>query len=213
LLPVNLEIKALYDGLQVDVKSERNFTLFATRNDESIWDFVVDSSLIRGSGEFAEDLNKDSTALLDLEYIDLLTLFESSGEGGEPVSLKPTFFPSLNFKTKVLLWNDWEFSDARLETSWNSHGMLIDSVSLQGASLQIEGKGSWLSSWQNAHESNFNFNVKSDDLGRTLTILDLTKNMKRCDYVAKVNWRWFDEPYRFSWQTVQGNSHFTMKEG
>ncbi len=213
LLPVNLEIKALFDGLQVDVKSEKNFTLFATRNDESVWDFVVDSSLIRGSGEFAEDLNKDSAALLDLEYIDLLTLFESSGEGGEAVSLKPTFFPSLNFKTKVLSWNDWEFSDVRLDTSWNSHGMLIDSISLHGPSLQIEGKGSWLSSWQNAHESNFNFNVKSDDLGRTLTILDLTKNMKRGDYVGKVNWRWFDEPYRFSWKTVQGNSNFTMKEG
>ncbi|MCW8831175.1 MAG: DUF3971 domain-containing protein, partial [Gammaproteobacteria bacterium] len=213
-LPVKLEIQALYNGLQIDAKSDKNFSVFATRNDENIWDFVVDSSLIRGSGEFAEDLNKNSTASLDLEYIDLLALFKpDAGKGGDSMSLKSTFFPSLNFKTKTLLWNDWKFSDAKLETSWHSHGMLIDLVSLQGPSLQIDGHGSWLSSWQNAHESNFNFNVKSDDLGRTLAVLNLTKNVKHCEYTAKVNWRWFDEPYRFSWQTVQGNSHFTMKEG
>ena len=213
ILPVALELKTLDGALQLDVESEDNFTLFGTRNDENIWDFVVDSSLIRGAGKFAEDLNKDSTASLDLEYIDLLTLFKSSKKGGDPVSLKPTFFPSLNFTTKVLLWNDWKFSNARLETSWHSHGMLINSVSLQGPSLQIHGRGSWLTSWQNKHESNFKFFVNSSDFGHTLSALNLSNNMKRCEQSATVDWQWFDEPYRFSWQTVQGSSHFKMKDG
>ncbi|MDH5611461.1 MAG: DUF3971 domain-containing protein [Gammaproteobacteria bacterium] len=212
-LPVNFELKALGNGLQVDVKSKEKFTLFATRNDDNIWDFVVDSALIRGSGNFAEDLNNNSTASLDLEYIDLLTLFKSTNKAGESISLPPTFFPSLNLSTKVLLWNDWKFNDAKLETSWHSHGMLINSINLLGPSLQISGRGSWLTSWQNKHESNFKFFVKSSDLGNTLSALNLSNNMKRCEQTATVDWRWFDEPYRFSWQTVQGVSHFTLKEG
>ena len=213
LLPINFELKALDDALQVDVKSDENFSLFATRDEENTWDFVVDSSLIRGGGEFAEDLNKDSTASLDLEYIDLLTLFKSSKKGDGSISLKPTFFPSLSFKTKELLWNDWKFNNAKLETNWHSHGMLINSISLHGPSLQVNGRGSWLSSWQHEHESNFKLFVKSSDLGNTMNSLKLSDAMKGGEQSATVDWRWFDEPYKFSWQTVQGGSNFQMKNG
>ena len=212
-LMVDVEIKALDDALQIDVKSGSELSLFATRNDEDVWSFVVDSSLIRGRGEFAEDLNKDSIATLDVEYVDLLTLFKSTKKGGEDISLAPTFFPSLKFKSKVLVWDDWEFNNAELETSWHSHGMLINSVSLQGPSLNIKGRGSWLSSWQHEHESNFKLFVNSSDLGNTMSRLHLTDAMSSCEYAATVDWRWFDEPYKFSWQTVQGSSHFEMING
>ena len=213
LLPVNFELKALDDALQVDVKSEGNFTFFATRNGESIWDFVVDSSLVRGKGQSAEDLNKESTSFLDLEYIDLLTVFKNTKKDGDGVSLPPTFFPSLNFKIKELDWNDWKFNDVKLKTSWHPHGMLVNSVDLLGPSLQINARGSWLTSWKHKHESNFKIFVKSDDFGNTLSKLNISDAMKKCEYSTTIDWRWFDEPYKFSWETVQGHSHFTMKDG
>ena len=213
LLPVDFELKVRSDSLLVEAKSSGNFTLSAVRADEDIWDFVVDSSLIRGSGIFAEDLNKDSTATLELEYIDLLSLFKSSKKGGDSVALKPTFFPSLNFKTKVLLWDDWTFNDVSLDTSWQPEGMRVNLVSMQGPALKIHGQGSWVTSWQNRQESRFKFFVDSSDLGHTLSEMNLTKNMKGAVQSATVNWYWYAEPYRFSWQTVQGNSHFTMKDG
>ncbi|MES0327449.1 MAG: DUF3971 domain-containing protein [Gammaproteobacteria bacterium] len=213
LLPVNFELKALGNALQMDIKSEDNFTFFATRNDGVIWDFEVDSSLVRGSGQSAEDLNKQSTSFLDLEYIDLLTVFKTTKKGGEAMSLPPTFFPSLSFKVKELDWNDWKFNDVRLETSWHPHGMLVDSVDFLGPSLKINARGSWLTSWQNKHESNFKIFVNSSDLGNTLSKLNITDAMTRSEYSATIDWRWFEEPYRFSWETVQGHSHFTMKDG
>lgn len=212
-MPVNFKLSALGDVLQVDVNAEEKFSLIASRDDHAIWSFVVDADLIRGSGRFAEDLNSHSTAILSFDYIDLLALFKSTGEGGEPVSLPPTFFPSLDFKASVLLWDDWKFNEAELETSWHSHGMIINAIKLRGPSLQINGRGSWLTSWQNKHESNFKFFVNSSDLGNTLSALNLSHNMKRGEQAAIVDWRWFDEPYRFSWQTVQGSSHFTLKDG
>ncbi|MCK5002290.1 MAG: hypothetical protein KAJ92_03475 [Gammaproteobacteria bacterium] len=213
VLPINVEIKALEDALQVEVESEQEFSLFATRDDGYIWNFIVDSSLISGNGEFSEDLNKDSTASLDLEYIDLLRLFKSTKKGGSSMSFKPTFFPSLKLKSKVLLWNDWEFNNTEFDSSWHSHGMLINSISLKGPSLEVKGRGSWLSSWQHEQESNFKFFVNSSNLGHTMSTLNLSDAMKGCEQSATVDWRWFDEPYRFSWQTVQGSSHFQMKNG
>ncbi|MDH3342694.1 MAG: DUF3971 domain-containing protein, partial [Gammaproteobacteria bacterium] len=211
--PVNMEVKVLMNALQVDAKSGKSFSLFATRNDKNIWDFVVDSSLIRGSGAFAEDLNKNSTAFLDLEYVDLFNLFKSSKTGDGSISLKPTFFPSLKLNSKVLLWKDWVFNNAELDSSWHSHGMLINSIRLQGPSLKVEGRGSWLSSWQHEHESNFKLFVTSTDLGNTMSSLKLSDAMQGCEYGATVDWRWFDEPYKFSWQTVQGGAHFKMENG
>ena len=213
LLPVNFELKALDNALQVDVKSEDNFTFFATRNDGIIWNFEVDSSLVRGSGQSAEDLNKQSTSFLDLEYIDLLTVFKTTKKGGEAVSLPPTFFPSLSFKVKELDWKDWKFNNVRLETSWSPQGMLVNSVDFVGPSLKINARGSWLTTWKNKHESNFKIFVNSSDLGNTLSKLNITDAMTRSEYNATIDWRWFEEPYRFSWETVQGHSHFTMKDG
>ena len=46
-----------------------------------------------------------------------------------------------------------------------------------------------------------------------MSALNLSDSMKNAEYSATVDWRWFEEPYRFSWKTVQGSSHFTMKDG
>ncbi|MDH5389391.1 MAG: hypothetical protein OEY06_13215, partial [Gammaproteobacteria bacterium] len=212
-LAIDFELRALGDALQVDVNSEDNFTFFASRNDGNIWDFVVDSSLVRGSGRSAEDLNKESTSYLDLDYIDLPKVFKTTKKDGGKISLPPTFFPSLSFKVKELYWNGWKFNNVKLETSWHSHGMLINSVDFLGPSLQVNARGSWLTSWKNEHESNFKIFVNSSDLGNTLSSLNISDAIKASKYSTTIDWQWFEEPYRFSWETVQGNSHFTMKDG
>nr|MDA3870587.1 DUF3971 domain-containing protein [Gammaproteobacteria bacterium] len=212
-MPIELELKALQGALQLDIKAGEKFSLFAGRDEEAFWSFVLDSSLFRGKGSLAEDLNKDSTVTMDLEYIDLYSLFNNSKKSGDSVSLLPTFFPSLNLKAGVLVWNEWEFNNVKLETSWHSHGMLINALSLQSPSLQITGRGSWLTSWKNRHESNFKFFINSDDFGRALSSLKLGDSIKNGKQQATVDWRWFDEPYNFSWQTVQGSSSFKIEEG
>ncbi|MDT8451630.1 MAG: DUF3971 domain-containing protein [Gammaproteobacteria bacterium] len=212
-LPIELELKALQGVLQLDIKAGEKFSLLARRDEEALWSFMLDSNLLRGKGSLMEDLAKDSTVTMDFEYVDLYSLFNSSKKSGNSVSLLPTFFPSLNLKTGVLVWNDWEFNNVQLKTSWHSHGMLINSLSLQSPSLQITGRGSWLTSWQNKHESNFKFFINSDDFGRALSSLKLGDSIKNGKQQATVDWRWFNEPYNFSWQTVQGSSSFKIEEG
>lgn len=212
-LPIELKLKALQGALQLDIKAEEKFSLSAGRDEEALWTFVLDSSLFRGKGSLAEDLDKASTVTLDLEYIELYSLFNNTRKSGDSVSLLPTFFPSLNLKAGVVVWNEWEFNDVKLETSWHSHGMLINALSLQSPSLQITGRGSWLTSWQNRHESNFKFFINSDDFGHALSALKLGESIKNGKQQATVDWRWFDEPYNFSWQTVQGSSYFKIQEG
>jgi uncharacterized protein YhdP len=187
-------------------------SLFATRNGEAVWSVFVDSSLVKGNAKFVEDLNKDSTARLDLEHVDLLTLFKSE-DGGKDLTLAPTFFPSLDIKVGNLIWDNWEFQNVHLETSWTPQGMLVNALSLQGPSLNIKGQGSWLSSWKNKHESNFKFIVNSNNFGHTLSSMGFTDGLSNGQYTATVDWQWPAEPYGFSLALISGSTHFEITEG
>lgn len=213
VLHTEVSIDVMDGGLQVNMNSGEVVNLFATRGDEENWDFVIDSNLIRGSGEFAEDLNKYSTARLSLEYVNLLELFYSSDVSANTLPLSPTMFPSLNFVVKNLKWDDWEFKNVNLETSWHTHGMLINKLSLEGPSLKINGRGSWLSTWRNKNETNFKFFVNSSELGDTFSSLGFGDSISRCELVATVDWQWLAEPYHFSLSSVKGSAHFELSDG
>jgi uncharacterized protein YhdP len=212
VLHLEMSVDVLGEGLQVDANSTDVLDLFATRDDEATWDFVVDSKLLRGSGEFAEDLNKDSTVQLRLEHASLHKLTYKSDES-QNASLKPTMFPPLNISVKNLNWDNWAFTNVNLETNWHAHGMLINKFSLEGPSLKVSGRGSWLNTWRNEDETNFNFHVESSDLGNMLSTLEISDSVKRGKSVSTLNWQWPAEPYRFSWGIVKGTSHFEIKDG
>jgi uncharacterized protein YhdP len=213
VMHMELVVDVLDGGIHLDMNSDDVVNLFATRDDEANWDFVVDSKLIRGSGEFAEDLNKDSTALLNLEHMSLHKLFYSSDTPDDLRPLNPVMFPSLKFTAKNLAWEDMAFKNVNFETSWHPHGMLIDELSLEGPSLEVNGRGSWLSTWRKKNETNFKFFVNSSNLGDTLSTLGFSDSLSRCDQIATVDWQWEAEPYRFSLGAVKGSAHFELSNG
>ena len=212
VLHIEMSVDVMEEGLQVDANSDEVFNLFATRDKQESWDFVIDSSMIRGSGEFDENLNKDSIARLDLEHLNLLA-FRSSNVSAKAIALNPTVFPSLNVKVKNLIWEDWAFQNVNLETGWHTHGMLIHELSLEGPSLKLSGRGSWLNTWLNKSESNFKIFIDSSDLGNTLSSLGFGDSIKRCKQIATLDWQWPAAPYLFSLGTVKGSAHIELSDG
>lgn len=210
---VELGIKLLDDVLQLEVNSDDVLSLFATRDAGDTWDFVMDSAYIRGSGAFAEDLNKNSTVNLQLEHVDVLALFEQGSGSGKKVSLKPSRFPSLNVSAKSLIWKEWKFNAVKLETNWHAHGMLIHKLDFNSPSMSVTGKGSWLSTWRHDNESTFSFSVNSGDMGQALSALGITDRLARCEQTASVDLKWLAEPYNFSLNSVSGSAHVEMRDG
>jgi uncharacterized protein YhdP len=212
VLPTSVGVEVVEEIIYVGLDMKDVVELSAARNKEAMWDFFVDSSLIKGRGEFAEDLNKDSLASLDFEYVNLLMLFQRKDEKSRML-LAPTIFPPMKIEVKDLTWDDWKFKNVHLDTNWYPQGMLIDSLSLQGPSLKIKGQGSWSVSKKNKHESNFKFIVNSDNYGNTLSSMGFTNGLDQGRYSATVDWQWSAEPYRFSLETVKGSTRFEILDG
>lgn len=211
-ISVNATVSVLDDALQLSMASDNGLDLYARRNPEEIWNFTIDASYIKGKGEFAQDLNTKSVVQLDLDYLNLSAMTRNSDKTSH-TALSPTQFPSINAKTRTMLWDKWRFNRTRLITSWNTHGLLVDEVKLWGNSLAITGHGSWLSSWQKANESGFKFIVSSDNFGNALEGLGYKRIVDRSRHNSTIDIHWNAEPYNFSWEKVVGTAQVKMADG
>ena len=210
------------NGLHIDVKAalvktgdmetEDVFELYAVRDENKVWDFDIDSEYISGKGELTEGLAIDTQIKLDLEKIDLHALFVTEDKKKNQ-SLKPSDFPPLSWRAKKVLWNEFVFTDAKLETDWNKHGMLINRCSLTGPSMNIDARGTWLTTWRGLNETVLEGTIKSSNLGETLAGLGFQRSIDHSKYKATFNAKWLAEPYALSWANMKGKSSFELEKG
>ncbi|NOQ90178.1 MAG: hypothetical protein GQ549_04460, partial [Gammaproteobacteria bacterium] len=185
---------------------------FAVRNENQIWNFDLRSAYATGKGEFAEGLDKDTRLKLDLDEINVHALFVSeNNKDSKP--LMPSDFPPLDWKAQKVLWDDWIFTDVKIETDWHEHGMLINTLSLTGASMTFDARGTWLTSWRGSHETVLQGKVRSSNLGDALVGLNFQRSLDRCDFAGSFDSKWPAEPYRLSWENMQGKISFEMHDG
>ena len=188
------------------------YDLFAVRDENNRWSFDIDSKFITGKGVFTEGLDKDTQIQLELENIDVYALFATEGNK-KSKSLNPADFPPLSWKSKKVLWDDWVFTDVKVETNWHKHGMLINAFSLNGEAMSFNARGTWLTSWRGLHETVLQGTINSSNLGDTLVGLNFQRSLDHCDYAATFNSKWPAEPYRMSWANMKGKVAFEMFDG
>ena len=205
------------NGLHVDVKAKDSkdvdiLKLYAVRGNNSMWNFDINSGYISGKGEFTEGLGKNTMVKLDLDNVDVHSLFVSENKK-QSKPLRPVDFPPLSWKAKKVLWDDWVFTDVDVETSWHEHGMLINKLSLEGPAMTYDATGSWLTSWRDLHETVLKGTISSRNMGQTLAGLGFQRSLDRCTSEATFDAKWPAEPYRFSWGDIKGKTSFEMKDG
>jgi uncharacterized protein YhdP len=200
------------DGLHVEAIIKDNLDLYAVRDENKLWNFDIKSGYITGKGAFTEGLDKDTQVKLDLENVNLHALFVSENQK-QSQSLRPVDFPPLNWNVKKVLWDDWVFTDVKVETNWHKHGMLINTLSLNGPAMTFDARGTWLTSWSGAHETVLQGDITSSNFGETLTGLGFERSIDRSKYKATFESKWPAEPYSLSWRIMKGKTVFEMKEG
>ncbi len=216
------EIDVLEDkGIRVNAKltdeaakkaGETAIDLFAARNENDLWNFDIKSKYLTGKGEFTEGLGKDTHLKLDLHEVNIHALFVSEKSDGEK-PLTPDQFPALDWKAKTVIWKDWVFNNVELETDWHKHGMLINTLSLDGPAMKFNARGTWLTSWRGSHETVLQGNITSSNIGKTLTGLGYQRSIDRASYKADFSSKWPAQPYALSWSNMKGKTLFTMKNG
>ncbi len=199
-------------GQSINQQNKYIMDLFAVRNDDKLWKFDVKSAYMTGKGEFAENLDKDTQLKLELDEINIHALFVNKNKKNSK-PLAPSDFPSLRWKVKKVLWDNWTFTDVKVETDWHEHGMLINNLSLKGPAMTLDARGTWLTSWSGAHETVINGNIASSNCGETLVGLGYQRSLDRCGYEAVFNSKWPAEPYGLSWANMKGKTSFEMRDG
>lgn len=212
-LPVQLNVKMLGEALQLTARSKNVFDVFANRDEVSRWHTMVDSPWLKGEIEFDQGLSPKSTIDMNIEYADLYALAKTQGRGANESGLKPAELPSLKVHADALDWDAWKLTSVELSTLHHSHGMLIENISVTAPAMTLTGKGSWLSSWQQPHDTNFKLKVHSDNLGETLLGLGYPRNVDRGQLSAEIDWQWLAAPYQFSLPSVSGVASFSLVDG
>ena len=188
------------------------YDLFAVRDENDLWNFTIDSKYMTGKGSFTEGLGRDTLITLDLNSLDVYSLFYKSNQDNEE-PLNPTTIPPLSWKAKKVLWDEWTFTDVKVETDWHKHGMMINTFLLNGAKMSFDARGTWLRNWRGAQETVMEGTLTSDNLGDTLTDFGFERSIDRSKYSATFDARWPAAPYGLSWESVKGKAAFKMENG
>lgn len=186
--------------------------LNALRNNSNVWGFDIKSKYMTGKGEFTEGLARNTNVDLDLKNIDLYALFVTENNG-QSKTLTPSEFPPLDWKAEQVVWNDWVFTDVSVNTEWNSHGMLINALSLKGPAMTFDASGAWLTDWRGVHETVLQGKMTSQNIGEALTGLGFQRSIDRSKYEATFDAKWSAAPYAWSWANMKGKTSFAMENG
>lgn len=214
--PFNMNLSLLKDGdLKLDMDLENHYSLRSTRT-QNLWRVTMDSSILKGKARFNQDLSYDYPITLDIELLDLAAYLSQSEEekhSDSRLEISPNYFPDIQLQARKVVWKDLQVNDASLETRRTKLGMDISHFEMHGPALSILGKGSWQRSWLHNHVSSLEMNISSNNFGKFLTEVGLTKGVKSASGEASINWQWYAEPYKFDWRILHGDMQLDFEDG
>ena len=210
--PLVLEAAIDAQNLRLALALPQGDSVQAVRDDDEYWRVLARTSLLRGQLDFHQSLSPATRVKMRLDRVELSDLLYSSrpGIGG---GIEAAQIPSLEITTKFLRWRQWRFHSSRLRTSSHRLGMVIDALRLQGDDLTITGKGSWLASWIQPHETTLKLQIESTNLGNALASLGYDRVIEQAETTAQLDLKWPAAPYHFSWDKLVGHASFEMFDG
>jgi len=212
--PVSIEYKILGKAHSLNAVSAESVDLRATIDEDDNWRFNVSSPVVTGNGKINANLDLDTTAVFDFQHINLTAFMSDNGESSRIWKLQASNVPSLNVKADSFQWNDWKLANVSFSTDRHPRGMVVNSIEIKDPYLQVSGKGSWLRrSWRLDEETTFSFELSSSNLGDTLQRLGYSRYVDRSKMQATLHWHWPGAPYRFSWESLSGNSSVELEKG
>ena len=196
------------NNLNVSLKMADDLALSANRV-KHLWLTEIISPVIKGQAFFGDDFSQDTTAKIDLEYLDLTAYMDDKGAA---VDISPADIPPLNMRIAQLKLKDWGFSNIKMQTSRNKNGMYIQQLMVQAKGVDVQASGEWMSSWRQ-QKTQMNINLNFKNLGACLKDLGVSQAIHKAKGKAVLNWQWADAPYRFNWNLLQGEGHFKLRDG
>ena len=198
-------------GLDLDVEYENAYKLDA-HLDQQKWLIDYKSKELTGLISFMHDFRHDIPIELNIDNIDVGALLGDDASTSD-IEISAKDIPPMNMQIARLIWNDYVLSDINAQTSRNDKGMVIEHFEAHSSSVNLMGKGSWLSSWRFDDRTSLQFTMDTNDLGRTLSEFKLTDSLIKTQGQASFNWTWPGMPHEFSWDNLSGNAQLNLSDG
>ena len=213
-VPVSIEYRILGNAHSLEATSANSVDLRATIDEDENWQFDVASPVATGKGKLNANLDLDTTAVFDFQFLNLTAFMSGDADAGSLWKLKAPNVPSLRFEADAFEWNDWKLANVSFSTDRHPRGMVVNSIKINDPHLQVNGKGSWLRrSWRLDEETTFSFELSSSNLGDTLQELGYSRYVDRSKMQATLHWHWPGAPYKFNWESLSGTSSVELEEG
>ena len=212
LLKVNI-LKKAAQHMQYNLRLGNDKRLDVEEFDK-YWLYTADVPSVKGSVNISKASESLTPVKVDLEYFDIDAFLKSSGESaGDVDGLVPRDIPAIEFKSKKLSWNKFRFNQVEAITRQTKLGMVVDKYRLVSDNYTLAGKGNWYSGWNKQHTTGFEFDASINNLGNAFKELGLSNDLKDTQGSAHMRLKWPASPYGFSWEVLQGDGRFSLKDG
>ncbi|MBA2491728.1 MAG: TIGR02099 family protein, partial [Gammaproteobacteria bacterium] len=174
------------------------------------WMAQVRSAQVAGRVVVPADRDSPAPLVANLEHLDLQAGQDAGHGTGAAMDARE--LPPLRVTAKALRIGEFEFSDARLETSRMKNGLRVRKLELSAPNFEGRAQGAWYVG-EAAQKSRFDLVLNSDNLGELLQRWDLQHSMR--DGIAHVEARldWPDAPARFDLAHLSGQTSLRVTDG
>lgn len=204
------------EGINVDLNAsnlvyyDQNFdnTSINLKNNGADWQVTVSGNAIEGYVNIPADTNINSVTA-NFKKLHL----KKNDEYIQKSGIDPRTQPPLKLTAEEFSFGSFELGEMILSTSRTENGLSVDSITFTKPKLNIAGKGTW--EYINGEEfSNFDFNVKADQMHTMLKAFDYSVNpIKDGETKLKMNALWHGSPMDFSLADINGALTIEIEKG
>ena len=155
---------------------------------------------------------------LDMDYLKVVRNAqpeqqEQDKQDDLPQAIDPRNIGLLDVNIRRFVYNDKDFGHVQVKTEREADGIRFRDAFIKAPYMTVTlVEGSWLF-LKNRSQTNLLFTLASDDLGTMLARLGYAATLKNGKTVATIHTYWFDSPYRFSVEKLNGTIATIVDDG
>ena len=181
---------------------------FRLEKDAHFWAGKIRSQTVSGEFRYPLDPDAESIATARLDYFRF-----NKSEEEITFSIDPRNLPALDVHTKRLELNNRPVHNVTLKAEPSPQGMVIDSLAGEGDGLQIAASGVWNVDADNAHSTDLDIVLVTQNLHDSLTGLEFGTAVKNGEGVVSAKLDWPGAPYQFALDSFAGTANLRFQDG
>lgn len=178
---------------------------------EQQWNGDIVSSIAKGHFVIPHVQTERDKIKFNMDRVDLSGLarlsMQTDGTGSTEQEM-----PAIDVFSKQLWWDKVNLGSLEIETEKTDNGVRFKRIDVTSDKHKVKLKADWIKSGTDSVTILYG-DVNASELGKTLSQLDITQDLKETRGYAGVSASWLGLPYQFSLETIEAELKVTLKKG